>query len=154
MNDCSASNLFKQLAKEHFLHRFGAPQNDAPHAARAAQGVQLGLAGRRTQVILLDTLVPLAVCVVAVNRGNRTAARVARETCDCTYCAGIERYVPYTAEESAATTRCLARASGDGSRSSCVSPPTSARRLDQQVLAEGHGWSAGMIPSELCGCSG
>ena len=134
-NAGSASNPFKQLAKEHFLHRFGAPQNDVrrtrPRRQEVAQGVQLwprrpahpGHPARHA-------LVPLAVCVVAVPTEATARRRGSRARRACAYCAGIERYVPYTAEERErrATTRCSASQWRwlERARSSCVSTPTSA----------------------------
>ena len=154
MNDCSASNPFKQLAKEHFLHRFGAPQNDVRRTRPGLhKAYSFGPAGRRTQVILLDTRwfrSPFASS--PCHRGNRTAARVARETCDCAYCAGIERYVPYTAEEEAAGHYTMLGESQWRWLEEQLREPADVRLVVStvQVLAEGHGWERwGMIPSEL-----
>ena len=141
-NDCSASNPFKQLAKEHFStasarRRTTCAARSPNCTRRTALAPPAG--GRRSSCSTRAG--SLAVCVVAGHRGNRTAAR-SRADMRRTYCAGIERYVPYTAEEEAAGHYTMLGESQWRWLEEQLREPADVRLVVStvRVLAEGHGW--------------
>ena len=128
-------DIWKNFAKEIFLERFGVPADDE---RRSRNGLyrwwQFGPAGRRTQIIALDT------------RWFRSPFLPTA----CHGCEGMERYVEYNTSGSLQQT--MLGEEQWAWLEGVLSQPADLRIVVStvQVLAKGHGWERwGLIPTEV-----
>ncbi|WP_051279496.1 alkaline phosphatase D family protein [Hellea balneolensis] len=123
-NDGGADYLFKDQAKELFLDAWAIPQNDIRRKRDGVYTSQIiGEAGKRVQVILLDT------------RSFRTYLQAT----DKRNAPGKERYVPLESDNGTL----LGEAQWDWLQGE-LQKPADLRLLVSsiQVIADGHGWEA------------
>ncbi|EOD06972.1 hypothetical protein EMIHUDRAFT_249435 [Emiliania huxleyi CCMP1516] len=134
LNDCGASNPYKQTAKDLFLERFGAAEDD-PRRSRGGLYTShaFGAAPNRTQVILLDT------------RWFRSELK--RDSG-----AAHGRYAPYTEAEAEAGRLTMLGEEQWAWLEARLREPADLRLVFStvQVLSTAHGWERwGLIPTEV-----
>lgn len=140
-NDCHMGvpeyESWKAYAKDIFLERFGVPSSDE---RRFREGLYthrtFGPAGRRTQLVLLDT---------------RWFRSKFLDT-PCPYCPGKERYVPYNESNHPSPSLSMLGETQWRWLEGVLREPADLRIVTStvQVLAMNHGWERwGLIPSEV-----